>query len=66
MLYVDYIYDITKALSYKTPVLEGDYIIRKVGIYGFDALWNSGLLESAGEVSSQGRATYILKSKKGR
>lgn len=63
MRYVDYIYDIVKAMSYTSPELDLDYLLKKVGDYGVDALLNSGLLERSHMASKNSRTAYILKDK---
>lgn len=62
MHYVDYVYDIIKAQSYKSAALTEGYIVEKVGTYGFDTLLNSGLLEM--QRSDTFSVVYILKEKK--
>ena len=61
--YVDYIYDIVKLESEGMDAIYKDYIIRMIGVYGFNALYIEKLIEGCGVVN--GRQLYVLCDKKG-
>ena len=61
--YVDYVYNIVKLECTDLDSIYKDYIIRLVGVYGFNALYFEKLIESCGVVN--GRRLYVLLDKKG-
>lgn len=63
MLYVDYVYDIVRLDTEGMDSIYKDYIIQMVGVYGFNALHQAGLIEGCGVVN--GRYLYVLCDKKG-
>ena len=58
MLYVDYVYDIVRLDCEGMDSIYKDYIIQMVGVYGFNALREHGLIESCGVIN--GRQLYVL------
>lgn len=60
--YVDYVYNIVKMDTEELDAIYKDYILQMVGVYGFNALYGSNLLEGCGVVN--GRRLYVLCEKK--
>lgn len=60
--YVDYVYNIVKMDTEELDAIYKDYILQMVGVYGFNALYGSNLLEGCGVVN--GRQLYVLCEKK--
>ena len=60
--YVDYVYNIVKMDTEELDSIYKDYILQMVGVYGFNALYGSNLLEGCGVVN--GRQLYVLCEKK--
>lgn len=56
--FVGYVYDIVKLDCEEMDAIYKDYILQLVGVYGFNALYGSGLLESCGTM--HGRGLYVL------
>lgn len=63
MEYVDYVYNIIFLDTLEMDAIYKDFIIREVGSYGFNALYENGLLESCGVVN--GRQLFVLRSREG-
>ena len=62
MEYVDYVYDIVRLDCEGMDSIYKDYILQIVGVYGFNALHQHGLIEGCGVVN--GRQLYVLCDKK--
>lgn len=62
MSYVDYVYDIVSTECEGMDSVYGDYIVRRVGEKGLDALLERRLLESCGVIN--GRQLFTLLAKK--
>lgn len=58
MRYVDYVYDIVRLDCEGMDSIYKDYIIQMVGVYGFNALREAGLIEGCGVIN--GRYLYVL------
>lgn len=58
MRYVDYVYEIIKLESDGMDAIYMDFIIRNVGVFGFNALFDHRLIESCGVIN--GRSLYTL------
>lgn len=58
MRYVDYVYDIVRLDCGEMDSIYKDYILRLVGVYGFNALIEHHLIESCGVIN--GRRLYVL------
>ena len=56
--YVDYVYDIVRLDCEGMDSIYKDYIIQMVGVYGFNALYKAGLIESCGVINS--RQLFVL------
>ena len=56
--YVDYVYDIVRLECGGMDSVYKDYILQMVGVYGFNALYGSNLLESCGVIN--GRQLFVL------
>lgn len=56
--FVCYVYDIVRLDCEDMDAIYKDYILQMVGVYGFNALYGSGLLESCGTM--HGRELYVL------
>ena len=63
MRYVDYVYDIVKSDCEGMDSIYKDYIIKMVGVYGFNALYEANLIEGCGVIN--GRRLFVLCEKKG-
>ena len=61
--YANYVYDLLKHDCEGMDSIYEDYIINCVGVNGFTALHEFGLLESCGLIN--GRQLYVLCEKKG-
>ena len=61
MDYVDYVYNIIFLDTLDMDAIYKDFILREVGTYGFNALYENRLLESCGIVN--GRQLYVLCSR---
>lgn len=60
--FVDYVYNIVKYDTENMDAIYKDYITQMVGVYGFNALRESKLLEGCGSVNL--RELYVLCDKK--
>lgn len=60
--FVDHVYDIVRLDCEGMDAIYKDYIIRMIGVYGFNALYSERLLEGCGVVN--GRQLYTLCDKK--
>lgn len=56
--YVNHVYEIVRLETLDMDAIYKDYILRIVGIFGFNALLMNGLLESCGVVND--RQLYVL------
>ena len=61
MDYVDYVYNIIFLDTLDMDAIYKDFILREVGTYGFNALYENRLLESCGVVN--GRQLFVLRSR---
>lgn len=61
MDYVDYVYNIIFLDTLDMDAIYKDFILREVGTYGFNALYENRLLESCGIVN--GRQLFVLRSR---
>lgn len=61
MDYVDYVYNIIFLDTLDMDAIYKDFILREVGTYGFNALYENRLLESCGVVN--GRQLFVLCSR---
>lgn len=61
MDYVDYVYNIIFLDTLDMDAIYKDFILREVGTYGFNALYENRLLESCGIIN--GRQLYVLRSR---
>lgn len=61
MDYVDYVYNIIFLDTLDMDAIYKDFILREVGTYGFNALYENHLLESCGIVN--GRDLFVLRSR---
>lgn len=60
--FVEHVYELVRMDTEDMDAIYGDYIIRIVGSYGFNALYDERLIESCGSVG--GRSLYVLCPKK--
>lgn len=60
--FVDYVYDIVRLDCEGMDAIYKDYILQMVGVYGFNALYGSKLLEGCGSIN--GRPLFVLCDRK--
>lgn len=61
MEYVDYVYNIIRLDTLEMDAIYKDYILREVGTYGFNALYENRLLEGCGIMN--GRELFVLRNR---
>lgn len=60
--FIDYVYGVLLLDTMELDSVYKDYILRAVGMYGFNALYKAGLLESCGSIN--GRSLFVLVPRK--